>query len=195
MGEPMIRVLSSSNAETISIGSCHHQSQLRIRGLLFWHSAYAEKRILWQTLHDYRTVIVPEGEILQPRDNNNPFLAYTNIGTDYGYIGPAEHTIGWKHGVISMDFQQNVDSWAGMWHSLSRLDRMCAYRMNFQACYPEQILPEFQPKVTGLRAIIRGNGKWKIDLLDQLNKLLWTETRELSTTSLSRRSMIYPLRD
>ena len=28
----MIRVLSSSNAATISICSCHHQSQLRIRG-------------------------------------------------------------------------------------------------------------------------------------------------------------------
>ena len=159
--------------------------------LLLGHSAHAEKRVLWQKLHDYRTVIVPEGEILEPRNNSNPFIAYTNIGTDYGYIGPAQHTIGWKRGVISMDFKQDADSWAGMWHSMSRLDRMCSYRMNFQACYPEQILPEFQPKVTGLRSILRGNGKWKIDLLDQLNKLLWTETRNISTTTFE--NQIYDL--
>lgn len=151
----------------------------------------AETRTLWQVLHDYRTIIAPSNENRQARHEVNPFISYTNIGTDYGYIGPAVNTIGWKRSMISMEFNEDLDSWGGVWHSMSRLDRMHAHRMNFHACYPEQILPAFQPKITGIKAIIRGKGKWKIDLLDQYNKLLWSETREISADRFAE--IIYDL--
>jgi len=53
-------------------------------------AAYAESRILWQCLHDYHTIEEPQDAGRQDRQRVNPFLSYTNIGTDFGFVGPAE---------------------------------------------------------------------------------------------------------
>lgn len=145
----------------------------------------AEVRVVWQTLHDYHTIVEPENEGRQDRHKMNPFLSYTNIGTDFGFVGPAESQIGWKSGQIGVTLGSGSEDWAGMWHSLSRLARMPESRMDFAACYPGAILPRFQPKITGLRAIIRGKGQWKIDIADEKNRMLWSQSRRIQHESYS----------
>lgn len=145
----------------------------------FWLAAplHAEVRTVWQALHSYYTIVEPAHAGRQDRHKVNPFLSYTNIGTDFGFVGPAENLIGWHSGQIGVSLGHGPDDWAGMWHSLSRLARMKDARMNFSACYPAAIQDPFQPKITGIRAIIRGKGNWKIDLTDENNRLLWSQSR------------------
>lgn len=161
----------------------HSRPPLVIRGLLVslccFSSLRAEVRTVWQTVHDYNTIIEPENSGRQNRHKVNPFLSYTNLGTDFGFVGPAENQIGWQSGQIGVTLGNGSDEWAGMWHSLARLARMPEARMDFAACYPAPILAPFQPKVTGLRAIIRGKGQWKIDLANEKNHVLWTQSRKL----------------
>lgn len=142
-------------------------------------TSQAEVRTLWQTLHDYNTIVEPENSERQMRHKVNPFLSYTNIGTDFGFVGPAERDIGWQSGRIGVALGNGPDDWAGMWHSLSRLARISDSRLDFSACYPAAILPAYQPKITGMRVLIRGKGRWKIDLMDADNRLLWTQTRTI----------------
>jgi hypothetical protein len=160
-----------------------------IRGLLIGLFCFAplaaEVRVIWQTLHDYHTIVEPEHEGRQDRHKVNPFLSYTNIGTDFGFVGPAESKIGWKSGQIGVTVGNGSDDWAGMWHSLSRLARMPEARMNFAACYPSAIVSRFQPKITGLRAIIRGKGQWKIDIADEKNRILWSQSRKIQQENYS----------
>jgi hypothetical protein len=142
--------------------------------------ASAEVRTLWQTLHDYNTIIAPDKPGRQDRSKVNPFLSYTNIGTDFGFVGPAERAIGWQSGQIGVTLDTGVDSWAGMWHSLARLERMRTAVMDFHACYPSPILPAYQPKITGLRVVIRGKGRFKIDLTNVDNQVLFTQSRDIN---------------
>ena len=148
--------------------------------LCCWTSVHGEVRTVWQTLHDYNTIIEPENAGRQNRHKVNPFLSYTNLGTDFGFVGPAENQLGWQSGQIGVTLGNGSDDWAGMWHSLARLARMPEARMDFAACYPSAILPPFQPRVTGLRAVVRGKGQWKIDLADEKNHLLWSQSRKLN---------------
>lgn len=145
----------------------------------------AEVRTVWQTLHDYNTIIEPSHPGRQDRHVMNPFLSYTNIGTDFGFVGPAEAALGWQRGSIGTTLSANSDEWAGMWHSLSRLARMPESTMNFNACYPKPITADFQPKVTGLRALVRGKGRFKIDLVGAQNQLLWSATRIIDSSDFA----------
>ena len=144
-------------------------------------AASAEVRTVWQTLHDYNTIVEPAHPGRQDRHVMNPFLSYTNIGTDFGFVGPAEAALGWQSGSVGATLLSGSDDWAGMWHSLSRLARMSDSTMNFNACYPQPITAAFQPKVKGLRALVRGKGRFKIDLVDAKNQLLWSATRMIDS--------------
>jgi hypothetical protein len=136
-------------------------------------------RTVWQTLHSYDTIVEPAHNGRQDRHKVNPFLSYTNIGTDFGFVGPAENLIGWQSGQIGVSLGRGANEWAGMWHSLSRLARMKDAKLNFSAFYPVEIQPRFQPKINGLRAMIRGRGTWKIDLTDENNRVLWSQSRQI----------------
>ena len=139
----------------------------------------AESRILWQTLHDYTTIVEPAHNGRQDRHQVNPFLSYTNIGTDFGFLGPAEEKIGWQSGQIGVTLGQTLDDWAGMWHSLSRLARMKGSHMDFSACYPAAIQKPFQPTINGLRLLIRGKGSIKLELSDESGRVQWSQSRSL----------------
>jgi len=153
----------------------------------FGSHVLAENRVVWQTLHDYDTIVEPDNTDRQKRCYEvNPFLSYTSIGTDFGFVGPAEKSIGWRKGQIGLSLGGGSDEWAGMWHSLSRLARMKDFTMDFTAPYPSQILPEFQPRITGLRAVVRGKGGFKIDLADTDNKVLWSSVRQIANDSFSK---------
>lgn len=150
-----------------------------LTGLLCF-AAHAESRILWQCLHDYHTIEEPQDAGRQDRLRVNPFLTYTNIGTDFGFVGPAEQKIGWQSGQIGVTLDKHPDSWAGMWHSMSRLARMPEYVINCAAFYPAPIQQTFQPKMTGIRARLRGTGTWKMELVSASNQVLWSESRKIS---------------
>ncbi len=147
--------------------------------LVFVLTVQAEIRTVWQTLHSYDTIVEPAHNGRQDRHKVNPFLSYTNMGTDFGFVGPAENLIGWQSGQIGVSLGSGADDWAGMWHSLSRLARMKDERLNFSSFYPTEIQSRFQPKINGLRAMIRGRGKWKIDLTDENNRVLWSQSRSI----------------
>jgi hypothetical protein len=147
--------------------------------------ADAEVRTIWQTLHDYNTIVEPVHDGRQDRHKVNPFLSYTNIGTDFGFVGPAENQLGWQPGQIGATLGDGPYEWAGIWHSLSRLARMKDSALNFSACYPAPITPAFQPKITAIRLVIRGKGRVKIDLVDGKNNLLWSEVREIDHQEFS----------
>lgn len=151
----------------------------------------AEVRTVWQTLHSYDTIVEPAHDGRQDRHKVNPFLSYTNIGTDFGFVGPAENLIGWQSGQIGVSLGRGADEWAGMWHSLSRLARMKDAKLNFSACYPTEIQSKFQPKINGLRAIIRGRGNWKIDLTDENNRVFWSQSRYIQNDDFTE--VIYDL--
>lgn len=160
----------------LSLSPLKHSALVMIGMAMVSHAA-AESRTLWQPLHSYDTIVEPVHNGRQDRHKVNPFLSYTNIGTDFGFVGPAENLIGWQSGQIGVSLGRGADDWAGMWHSLSRLARLRESRMNFSACYPPEIHASFQPKITGLRAKIRGQGNWKIDLTDENNRVLWSQSR------------------
>lgn len=156
--------------------------RLLLTGACSWlmtHSLSAEVRVVWQTLHDYTTIVEPAHNGRQDRHQVNPFLSYTNIGTDFGFLGPAESQIGWQSGQIGVTLGNSVNDWAGMWHSLARLARMKEATLDFSACYPKAILPQFQPKIRGLRVLIRGRGRFKIELSNSNNQVLWSQLRTI----------------
>lgn len=153
--------------------------------LLFVSSLSAQSRVLWQTLHDYTTIVEPAHSGRQDRHKVNPFLSYTNIGTDFGFLGPAEHKIGWQSGQIGVTLGHTLDDWAGMWHSLSRLARMKGSHMDFSACYPDAIAKPFQPSINGLRLLIRGKGSIKLELCDEHGRVQWSQNRSLHHDRIS----------
>jgi hypothetical protein len=155
------------------------------------HRSFAEVRTLWQTLHDYTTIVEPAHDGRQDRHQVNPFLSYTNIGTDFGFLGPAEEKIGWQSGQIGVTLGTSLDDWAGMWHSLSRLARMKGSHMDFSACYPDAIEEPFQPKINGIRIWIRGKGSLKLELADESGRVQWSQSRSLDHDQMSEQ--IYDL--
>jgi hypothetical protein len=148
-------------------------------------TAQAESRTFWQTLHDYTTIVEPAHHGRQDRHQVNPFLSYTNIGTDFGFLGPAEEKIGWQSGQIGVTLGNTLDDWAGMWHSLSRLARMRGSHMDFSACYPSAIEKAYQPMINGLRIIVRGKGMLKIELSDEQGRVQWSQSRSLDCDQLA----------
>jgi hypothetical protein len=152
-----------------------------VLALFFCHVSKGEVRTVWQTLHDYNTVVDADGDARQDRQRVNPFLSYTHIGTDFGFVGPGEKNIGWRVGEIGMNLENIPDGWAGMWHSMSRLASMRHDVMNFNSCYPSSILPFFQPKINGLRFILKGKGTLKIELLNPENDVLWHISKTIDT--------------
>ncbi len=147
----------------------------------------------WQIINDYNTIVEPNGTGRQNRLEVNPFISYTNIGSDFGFIGPAAGEIGWQRGQISLRTPAGPDQWAGMWHSMSRLARLSDATMNFSACYPAAILPAFQPRVSALRLKVRGMGRIKLELRDAQNLTLWSEIKILAMPDWS--DLTYTLPD
>ncbi|MGI8604413.1 MAG: hypothetical protein ACR2OZ_15670 [Verrucomicrobiales bacterium] len=129
----------------------------------------------WQPVQEYFTIVTPQREGRQKREHRvNPFLSYTHLGTDFGFVGPAEAAIGWQPGMVCATLPANSDGWAGMWHSLNRLARLPGDTLNFQRCYPAWIGEKFQPRIVGLRMNVMGRGEVKIDIRGPNQEALWS---------------------
>jgi hypothetical protein len=58
-----------------------------------------ETRRVLQPVLRYQNVTEPQGNGRQRIDQKmNPFLSYTNLGTDFGFIGAGEGGLGWEVG-------------------------------------------------------------------------------------------------
>jgi hypothetical protein len=113
----------------------------------------------------------------------NPFIAYTHIGTDFGFHGPGERFLSWENGRICVGLI-GQEEWAGMWHSLSGMASSSAERMNFTRYYPAWITEAHQPEVTGVRFQVNGSGRLKLEIksADQVER--WSHMQEVKDPEL-----------
>jgi hypothetical protein len=103
----------------------------------------------------------------------NPFVAYTHLGTDFGFHGPGERFITWQQHRVCVTLENNTD-WAGMWHSLAGLAGDATESFNFERCYPAIIGPAFQPKINALVIKATGKGHLKFEIKSPEQGLLWS---------------------
>lgn len=147
-------------------------------------TAAPASRLVWQPVQEYFIRIQP-GKTPMPVEGTqrlNSFVAYTHLGTDFGFHGPAEHTIQWQSDEICVHLGQDPDSWAGLWHSLAGLARENAKVMNFAAPWPAFISPRFQPKVSSVMMQAKGQGKLKLEIKSNEQKILWEQVLEVHAT-------------
>ena len=131
---------------------------------------------LWQPVQEYFTIVTPTGTGIQARSHTvNPFLSYTHLGTDFGFVGPAESGIGWAPGMVWAQLPNNPDGWAGMWHSLARLARMPEETLDFEKPYAPWIEARFQPRIVGVRAHVLGKGDLKLEIKGADQQTLWSK--------------------
>lgn len=144
--------------------------------------AEGESSVVWQTVHDYAIRQEPGREkvLVEGTERFNSFVSYTNLGTDFGFHGPAEHDLVWQKDEITGDLTQEPDAWAGMWHSLAGLTKERQRMLNFSRCYPEWIADADQPRITHLRLDAAGGGRVLIEIKDASDQVQWSHTLELS---------------
>lgn len=152
----------------------------------FAMAAFAQPapRQVWQPVQEYfiriragSTPVAVEGT-----QRLNSFVAYTHLGTDFGFHGPAEHTIQWQSDEICVHLGQEPDCWAGLWHSLDGLARETGKTLNFDAVWPEFIKPRYQPRVTSIMLQAKGQGRIKLEIKDAEQRTLWQESQEVKST-------------
>ncbi len=141
--------------------------------------------LVWQTVQEYFSHATP-GEppvFIEGTRRVNSFTHYTHLGTDFGFHGPAEYEIRWRHNEVSADLRQHPDEWAGMWHSLSGLGREQGRVLDFTAPYAPWILPASQPRIEALQVIAAGPGTLKLEIQDPQGGTLWLQLLPLPDDS------------
>ena len=142
-----------------------------------------EPRRVRQPVHEYFTVFDPQSEGRQKiEERMNPFVAYTNLGTDFGFIGTGQDGIGWEVGSVSVNMP--ADRWGGMWHSLEGLGADLDRVLDFCACYPPFIAEKFQPRIAGLEVRGRGKGRLKIEIKSALQQTLYEKFIEVDSPDM-----------
>lgn len=145
---------------------------------------HPEPRRVRQSVHEYFTVVEPKvgGRIRSQSADLNPFVNYTHLGTDFGFIGEVEKGLSWEVGKALVDFQEN--QWGGIWHSLAGLAEEKEKSLNFQACFPEFIATRYQPKIVGVSMKLQGQGRFKLELKDANDVLLWSKSVPIDSSDL-----------
>ncbi len=138
-------------------------------------------RILeWQPLQDYITIIDPtdRDRAGMSRDQRiNPFVSYTNIGTDYGFLG--QSCLSWKPGAICVDCP--TETLAGIWHSLTKRAVELEHMLDFQRCYPRYFAENFQPRVQAFKIRAEGHGTLLFDLKTNTQETVWSHSETFTS--------------
>ncbi len=103
-----------------------------------------------------RKLNMPQGQRI------NPFLSYTAIATDFGFLGPASDVIQWAPGSICVALEPT--QWGGIWHSLNGKAMEANRVLDFEQPYPAFIKAAFQPRVVGIRIHGKGHGKLDVEI-------------------------------
>lgn len=146
-------------------------------------SAEPASRLVWQPVQEYFIRIQPGKQPVKVEGTLrlNSFVAYTHLGTDFGFHGPAQHTIQWQTDEICAQLSQEPDCWAGLWHSLAGLAREPDTTLDFSAPWPDLISPAFQPRISSLRIDAKGTGRLKLEIKSDSQQTLWEQVIELRT--------------
>jgi len=149
-------------------------------------SAQSDSRLIWQPVQEYFIRNQPGREVehIAGTKRLNSFTAYTHLGTDFGFHGPAEHDIEWQRDEISVRLGQEPDAWAGMWHSLSGLARESARALNFAAAWPDFISAKYQSRISCLQLEVRGQGRVKLEIKSVGQETRWSQTIEVASSQL-----------
>ncbi len=134
-------------------------------------------RLVWQPVLEYMVREPAAPTTGKPGERQklklNPFIAYTHLGTDFGFHGPGERFITWHDHQVCLSLESSTE-WAGMWHSLSGLASDPSEVLDFAQCYPGLIVPAAQPRVTALQVRAMGKGTLKLEIKDNSQHLLWS---------------------
>lgn len=142
-----------------------------------------EPRRVRQPVHEYFTVFDPASAGRQKIEGRvNPFLAYTHLGTDFGFIGTGQEGIGWEAGRVSISMPGGL--WGGMWHSLEGMGRDLDHVLDFRACYPPFFADRFQPRIVGLELRGRGKGTLKVEIKSASQKTLWEKAFDVDSPDI-----------
>lgn len=137
-------------------------------------------RLVWQPVQEYFIHRDENQQVQAGTKRLNSFTAYTHLGTDFGFHGPAEHEIEWTTDEIVVHLGQQPEAWAGMWHSLAGQARNPKRVMDFTHAFPEPITPRYQPRVTGVMIEAAGRGRLKFEIKSPTDELRWTQMIDLS---------------
>ncbi|HYF34803.1 MAG TPA: hypothetical protein VD994_05880, partial [Prosthecobacter sp.] len=150
-------------------------------------------RQVWQPVQEYFIHIEPDKERTHVAGTQrlNSFVSYTHLGTDFGFHGPAEHTIQWTSDEVCAHLGQEPDAWAGIWHSLAGLAREPEKALNFAAVWPESMSPRHQPRITGVKLAATGRGTIKLEIKDAHQATVWSEAVDLQ--SLTQDPKVFPI--
>lgn len=138
--------------------------------------AQNESRLIWQPVQEYFIHVRPGRKPMpvEGKKRLNSFTAYTHLGTDFGFMGPAEHDIEWQRDEICVHLGQEPEAWSGMWHSLAGLARSPDESLNFMAAWPAIIEPRYQPRISSLRLDVHGRGRLKLEIKSGGQETLWS---------------------
>ncbi|WP_395752018.1 hypothetical protein [Prosthecobacter sp.] len=137
-------------------------------------------RLVWQPVQEYFIHRDENQQVLAGTKRLNSFTAYTHIGTDFGFHGPAEHEMEWLTDEVVVHLGQQPEAWAGMWHSLAGQARNANRVMNFTHAYPAPISARYQPRVTAVMVRAAGRGKIKLEIKSPTNEERWSQMIELT---------------
>jgi hypothetical protein len=136
-------------------------------------------RLVWQPVQEYFIHRDEGQQVLAGTKRLNSFTAYTHIGTDFGFHGPAEHEIEWVTDEVVVHLSQQPEAWAGMWHSLAGQARNPNRVMDFTHAYPAPVTARYQPRVTAVMIEAAGRGKIKLEIKSPADEQRWTQMLDL----------------
>ena len=148
-------------------------------------------RLVWQPVQEYFIHRDENQQVQAGTKRLNSFTAYTHLGTDFGFHGPAEHEIEWTTDEIIVHLSQQPEAWAGMWHSLAGQLRNPKRVMDFARVYPEQITPRFQPRANAVMIEAAGRGKLKLEIKSPRDEVRWTQMIDLAEPQY--RMFVFPV--
>ncbi len=149
------------------------------------------RRIVWQPVQRY--FIRRQGGEVPPDGKRrlNSFNAYTHLGTDFGFHGPAEHEIEWMADEVKVHLGQQPDHWAGMWHSLAGQARHPEQVLDFSRPFPSVIAEACQPIISQIMLEAGGRGSIKMEIKEATGNVVWEKITPLAGEDIQMSS--YPL--
>jgi hypothetical protein len=144
-----------------------------------------ESRLVWQPVQEYFIQAQPgkKPASVEGKRRLNSFTAYTHLGTDFGFMGPAEHDIEWQTDEICVHLGQEPEAWSGVWHSLGGLARESQKSLNFMAAWPSLVESSHQPRIASIRLDAHGHGRLKVEIKSDRQETLWSSQITLDDDS------------
>lgn len=142
----------------------------------------ARPRLDWQTVQEYfiRLKAGSQPGMVSGTRRLNAFTSYTDLGTDFGFHGPAEYEMVWRKDEVCANLSQQPDAWAGMWHSLAGQGRDAGAAMDFSRPYGRFIERAIQPKVTMILIEALGRGRLKVEVKNSAEVVRWSRVVEVA---------------